>query len=204
MARLVIYSSGSVNQAVALTGRNLRIGRATENDVVLADPTQVVSRFHAELRWEEGRYILLDLNSANGTWVWDHRIQRIVLDPGIVAEIGSYRLVLETDAEATTAPPVSAATGSLVVPAAVPAEKQSTEKPADAGPGFTVILAEVGAGTVNVIRAVSAATGLSLSEAMDVVERIPNVLRHRVSLSEADAIRRRLEEAGAKVEVRPS
>ncbi len=107
MARLVIYSSGAVNQTVDLTGRNVRIGRATENDVVLADPTQVVSRFHAELRHEGGHYILLDLNSANGTWVWDHRIQRIVLDSGTVAEIGSYRLALETDTEATTAPPAS-------------------------------------------------------------------------------------------------
>jgi predicted component of type VI protein secretion system len=107
MARLVIYSSGAVNQTVELTGRNLRIGRATENDVVLADPTQVVSRFHAELRYEDGHYILLDLNSANGTWVWDHRIQRIVLASGMVAEMGSYRLSLEADTEVTTAPPVS-------------------------------------------------------------------------------------------------
>ena len=107
MARLVIYSSGAVNQTVELTGRNVRIGRAKENDVVLADPTQVVSRFHAELRYEDGHYILLDLNSANGTWVWDHRIQRIVLDSGTVAEIGGYRLALETDTEATTAPPAS-------------------------------------------------------------------------------------------------
>ena len=107
MARLVIYCSGAVNQTVELTGRNVRIGRATENDVVLADATQVVSRFHAELRYEDGHYILLDLNSANGTWVWDHRIQRIVLDSATVAEIGSYRLALETDTEATTAPPAS-------------------------------------------------------------------------------------------------
>jgi pSer/pThr/pTyr-binding forkhead associated (FHA) protein len=107
MARLVIYSSGAANQTVELTGRNVRIGRAIENDVVLADPTQVVSRFHAELRCEDGHYILLDLNSANGTWVWDHRIQRIVLDSGTVAEIGSYRLALETGTEATTVPPAS-------------------------------------------------------------------------------------------------
>lgn len=107
MARLVIYSSGAVNQTLELTGRNVRIGRAKENDVVLEDATQVVSRFHAELRYEDGRYILLDLNSANGTWVWDHRIQRMVLDSGTVAEIGSYRLAIETDTEATTAPPAS-------------------------------------------------------------------------------------------------
>lgn len=107
MARLVIYSSGVVNQAVELTGRDVRIGRAQENDVVLADPAHVVSRFHAELRYEDGHYILLDLNSANGTWVFDHQIQRIVLDSGKVAEIGSYRLALETDTDATTAPPRS-------------------------------------------------------------------------------------------------
>jgi predicted component of type VI protein secretion system len=107
MARLVIYSSGAVNQTLELTGRNVRIGRAKENDVVLADASQVVSRFHAELRYEDGRYILLDLNSANGTWVWDHRIQRMVLDSGTVAEIGSYRLAIEADTAATTVPPAS-------------------------------------------------------------------------------------------------
>jgi pSer/pThr/pTyr-binding forkhead associated (FHA) protein len=121
MARLVIYSSGAVNQTVELTGRNVRIGRAKENDVVLADPTQVVSRFHAELRYEDGHYILLDLNSANGTWVWDHRIQRVVLSSGTVVEIGSYRVALETDTEATTAPPVASVPPAVLdAPVVVP------------------------------------------------------------------------------------
>jgi hypothetical protein len=141
MARLVIYSSGAVNQTVELTGRTVRIGRAKENDVVLADATQVVSRFHAELRYEDGRFILLDLNSANGTWVWDHRIQRVVLDSGTVAEIGSYRMALEPATEAPPPPPAAAglaerAAGSgppaepPVVPAATSAEKQEVVAPA--------------------------------------------------------------------------
>jgi hypothetical protein len=145
MARLVIYSSGAANQTIELTGRTVRIGRAQENDVVLADTTQVVSRFHAELRYEDGRYILLDLNSANGTWVWDHRIQRIVFESRAVAEIGSYRLALETDTEATTAPPAAsvpaerpAAPGppaeSPVVPVATSAEKQEVVVPAVSAP----------------------------------------------------------------------
>ncbi len=125
MARLVIYSSGAVNQTVELTGRTVRIGRASENDVVLADATQVVSRFHAELRYEDGRFILLDLNSANGTWVWDHRIQRVVLDSGTVAEIGSYRMAIEPATEATTVPPAPAER------AAVPAPRRG----APSGPG---------------------------------------------------------------------
>jgi ABC transport system ATP-binding/permease protein len=143
MARLVIFSSGAVNQTVELAGQGLRIGRAAENDVVLADPAQEVSRFHAELRCEDGRYLLLDLNSANGTWVWDHRIERVVFGPGTVAEIGSYRLVLETDAETTTVPPASKpsapqagrpAVSGLhleppVVPAASSAEKQEVAVP---------------------------------------------------------------------------
>ncbi len=122
MARLVIFSSGVVNHTVELTGQNVRIGRAEENDVVLADPDLVVSRFHAELRHEDGRYILLDLNSANGTWVFDHRIQRVVLDAGMVAEIGSYRLALETGAEATTAPPRSRFEGPATPAATTPVE----------------------------------------------------------------------------------
>jgi predicted component of type VI protein secretion system len=142
MARLVIYSSGSVNQTVELTGRTVRIGRAKENDVVLADGAQVVSRFHAELRYEDGRLILLDLNSANGTWVWDHRIQRVVLDSGTVAEIGSYRMALEPATEATTAPAAPAERAAVsgpreeppVVPAATSAEKQEVVAPAVSAP----------------------------------------------------------------------
>jgi ABC transport system ATP-binding/permease protein len=122
VARLVIYSSGVVNHTVELAGRDVRIGRAEENDVVLADPDLVVSRFHAELRHEDGRYILLDLNSANGTWVFDHRIQRVVLDAGMVAEIGSYRLALETGTEATTALPRSRVEGPAKSTGATPAE----------------------------------------------------------------------------------
>ena len=141
MARLVIYCSGAVNQTVELTGRDLRIGRARENDVVLADATQVVSRFHAELRYEDGHYILLDLNSANGTWVWDHRIQRIVLNSATVAEIGSYRLALETDTEATTVPPAGGTTGSVSTAAKAeihPATDTKTtgeDRGAPSGPG---------------------------------------------------------------------
>jgi ABC transport system ATP-binding/permease protein len=137
MARLVIYSSGAANQTVELTGRTVRIGRAPENDVVLADATQAVSRFHAELRCEDGRFILLDLNSANGTWVWDHRIQRVVLDPGTVAEIGSYRMAIEPATEATTVPPAPVGRAAVsapsaeprVVPAATSAEKQEVAAP---------------------------------------------------------------------------
>jgi pSer/pThr/pTyr-binding forkhead associated (FHA) protein len=142
MARLVIYSSGAVNQTVELTGRTIRIGRAKENDVVLADATQVVSRFHAELRYEDGRFILLDLNSANGTWVWDHRIQRVVLEPGTVAEIGSYRMAIEPATEATTVPPAPAERAAIsapsaeppVVPVATSAEKQEVVAPAVSAP----------------------------------------------------------------------
>jgi hypothetical protein len=142
MARLVIYSSGAVNQTVELTGRTVRIGRAKENDVVLADGAQVVSRFHAELRYEDGRLILLDLNSANGTWVWDHRIQRVVLDSGTVAEIGSYRMALEPATEATTAPTAPTEPAAVsgpraeppVVPAATSAEKQEVVAPAVSAP----------------------------------------------------------------------
>lgn len=100
MARLVIFRGDSLDRHVDLADRDLRIGRGHENDIALEDPSKGVSRFHAELRYESGRYALLDLNSQNGTWVEGERVQRVVLEPGMSVTLGPYRLVFEGDAEA--------------------------------------------------------------------------------------------------------
>ena len=76
----------------------LKIGRGQQNDIVLDDPDQVVSRFHAELRPEAAGYVLVDLNSQNGTWVDAERVDRVAMRTGVPVVIGPYELSSKTAA----------------------------------------------------------------------------------------------------------
>ena len=67
---------------------------------------------------------------------------------------------------------------------------------------FDVVLAEAGAKKINVIKAVREITGLGLKEAKDMVEGVPKTLKEGVSKDDAAEIKKKLEEAGAKVEVK--
>ena len=87
---------------------------------------------------------------------------------------------------------VSAAAG-VVVAAAGPAEA------AEEKPEFDVELTEVGAEKVKVIKVVREVTGLGLKEAKDVVDGAPKVVKEGASKEEAEDIKKKLEEVGAKV-----
>ena len=78
--------------------------------------------------------------------------------------------------------------------AAAPAAEEQTE--------FTIVLAEAGDKKVNVIKAVRELTGLDLKEAKAVVDGAPGVVKEGVSKEEAEAAKKALEEAGAKVELK--
>lgn len=67
---------------------------------------------------------------------------------------------------------------------------------------FTVVLAEVGANKVGVIKAVREITGLGLKEAKDLVDGAPKPLKEGVSKADAEAAKKKLEEAGAKAELK--
>ena len=88
---------------------------------------------------------------------------------------------------------VSAAAG--VVVAAAGAEGGAAEEKTE----FDVELTEVGANKVKVIKAVKDATGLGLKEAKDVVDGAPKVVKEQASKEEAEEIKKKLEEVGAKV-----
>lgn len=92
---------------------------------------------------------------------------------------------------------VSAAAMAVAAPGAAAggaaAEEQSE---------FTVILASAGDKKVEVIKVVRAATGLGLKEAKDVVDGAPKAVKEGVSKADAEALKKQLEEAGAKVEVK--
>jgi|SRR6056300_1189978 len=66
---------------------------------------------------------------------------------------------------------------------------------------FNVVLAEAGANKVSVIKAVREITGLGLKEAKDMVDGAPKAIKEGVSKEEAEAAQKKLEEAGAKVEL---
>ena len=67
---------------------------------------------------------------------------------------------------------------------------------------FTVVLAAVGDKKVEVIKVVRAATGLGLKEAKDVVDGAPKAVKEGVSKADAEALKKQLEDAGAKVEIK--
>src|SRR5207248_9440302 len=77
--------------------------------------------------------------------------------------------------------------------AAAPAAEEQTE--------FTVMLSSFGENKVNVIKAVRELTGLGLKEAKDLVDGAPKPVKEGVSKADAEAARKKLEEAGAKAEV---
>ena len=67
---------------------------------------------------------------------------------------------------------------------------------------FTATLTEVGSNKINVIKVVREVTSLGLKEAKDLVEGAPKALKEGVTKDEADAIKKKFEEAGAKVEIK--
>jgi large subunit ribosomal protein L7/L12 len=91
---------------------------------------------------------------------------------------------------AAAAPVMMAAGGAA---AAAPAEEKTE---------FTVVLADAGANKINVIKEVRAITGLGLKEAKDLVEGAPKDVKAGVAKAEAEEIKKKLEAAGAKVQVK--
>ena len=67
---------------------------------------------------------------------------------------------------------------------------------------FTVTLTDVGGNKINVIKVVREVTSLGLKEAKDLVEAVPKVLKEAVNKDEAEAIRKKFDEVGAKVEIK--
>ena len=110
-----------------------------------------------------------------------------------VLEAAELSKLLEDKWGVSAAAPVAAAAAPAAAVAAAPAEEQTE---------FTVILAKAGDKKINVIKEVRTITGLGLKEAKDLVEGAPKTVKEGVNKDEAAKIRKMLEEAGAKVEVK--
>ena len=103
------------------------------------------------------------------------------------------RLEQELGVSAAAAAPVVVAGGAAAGAAAAPAEEKTD---------FTVTLTEVGTNKINVIKVVREVTSLGLKEAKDLVEGAPKAVKEGANKDEAAAIKKKFEEAGAKVEVK--
>ena len=134
MPKLLVHRGESLDREIELTGRTLRIGRSADNDVMLEDAGKSVSRTHAEVRYENGRYVLVDRESQNGLWVSGARLTSVVLEPNVVASIGPYRLSLDSpdssplDEAVTTALDEAVTTESGAIWDTVPARETIPSK----------------------------------------------------------------------------
>lgn len=112
-----------------------------------------------------------------------------------VLELSELVKALEEEFGVTATAPVAVAAAAAPTEAAAPAaEEEKTE--------FDVILKEVGANKINVIRAVRELTVLGLKESKDLVESAPKAVKEGVSKDEAATAKAKLEAAGATVEVK--
>jgi large subunit ribosomal protein L7/L12 len=97
---------------------------------------------------------------------------------------------------------VSAAAPVAVAAAPAPGGGAAAAAPAEEQTEFTVVLADAGDKKINVIKEIRTITGLGLKEAKDLVEGAPKTVKEGVNKDEAAKIKKVLEEAGAKVEVK--
>ena len=112
-----------------------------------------------------------------------------------VMELAELVKALEKEFGVTAAPvAMAAAVGGAPAAAAAAPEEEKSE--------FTVILKEIGENKINVIKAVREVTTLGLKEAKDLVESAPKPVKEGVNKDEAALIKKKLEEAGAKAEVK--
>lgn len=106
MPKVIIWREGAIETEFDPGHRDWRIGRSETNDITLLDPRKSVSRFHAELREENGRWVFIDLNSQNGSWNTEgQRVNRLVLEHGHEVLFGDYKLSFDDPPPAVAPPP---------------------------------------------------------------------------------------------------
>jgi large subunit ribosomal protein L7/L12 len=111
-----------------------------------------------------------------------------------LGEAAELKKALEDKFGVTAAAPVMMGGMMPAAGGAAPAAEEKTE--------FDVILADGGAAKINVIKAVREATGLGLKEAKDLVDGAPKTVKEGMPKADAEALKKKLEEAGAKVELK--
>ena len=93
---LVVHAPGRPPERIVHRGGQLRIGRASDNDIVLVDDQ--VSRYHGQLAARQGTLVYVDLASTNGSFLNGAPVSEIALGPGDVLQIGRSTLTIDTGA----------------------------------------------------------------------------------------------------------
>lgn len=111
-----------------------------------------------------------------------------------VVEVSELVKMLEKEFGVSAAAPVAVAAAPAAAGAAAPAAEEKTE--------FNVLLKEIGANKITVIKVVREITGLGLSEAKALVDNAPSTIKENVPVAEAKQFEAKLKEAGATVELK--
>jgi large subunit ribosomal protein L7/L12 len=111
-----------------------------------------------------------------------------------VLELSELIKAMEEKFGVSAAAAVAVAGPAAAGGAAAPAAEEKTE--------FTVVLAAIGDNKVNVIKAVREITGLGLKEAKDLVDGAPKPVKEGINKADSEAAKKKLEDAGAKVEIK--
>jgi len=117
-----------------------------------------------------------------------------VIEGLTILEVAELVKAMETKFGISAAAPVAAAAAPAASSAPAAAVEEKTE--------FSVILTDIGANKINVIKAVRELTNLGLKESKDLVEAAPKAIKENVNKDDAAAAKAKLEAAGAKVEVK--
>ena len=137
------------------------------------------------------------MSNATATQELSPKAQEIVstVESMTVLELAALVKALETKFGVTAAVPMGAVAGGAAAggAAAAPVEEKST---------FEVVLTEVGANKIQVIKEIRAVTNLGLKEAKDLVDAAPKTIKTGVAKDEAATIKQKLEAVGAKVELK--
>src|ERR1700689_5916830 len=97
MSKLVLKFKNSVLKKVAVGTKEVSIGRSPECGIVIDNPA--VSNYHARVFSEEGRMMLEDFGSLNGTFVNGQRVKMVTLKPGDSVGIGKHTIVVTDSVE---------------------------------------------------------------------------------------------------------
>ena len=111
-----------------------------------------------------------------------------------VMEVVDLVKMMEEKFGVTAAAPVAMVAAGGAAAAAAPAAEEQTE--------FNVTMTSFGANKVGVIKVIREITGLGLKEAKDLVEGVPSAVKEGVSKADADAIKKKLDDAGAAAEIK--
>jgi hypothetical protein len=131
-ATLVVRQGAQTGTSFPLPPQATEIGRDETADISLQDPE--MSRRHVRVSWQEGRYILEDLNSTNGTFLNDTRVTATQqLSPGDKIRMGQHILEFQALAEPVPPQPAAGPAEAAPPPAPAPAPTTAEEEPQKGG-----------------------------------------------------------------------